>query len=262
MKNLPGRIILFPYKAGSESCKLIAEYLRTKTNKKVLRVFSDGNYRPRNLDLIVNWGNSKVPGWAVNMGPQSKKTMINWPWNVGLSVNKLKTFQTLRDARISHAPFTTDRNEALEWPWIVERHKLESYGGEGIKINEPENLGYAPLYTYLLTPATEYRVHVFNGEIIDYTKKIKRTEDGIKSRVEGDLIKNKEAGWEYLRDVEPRPSVQELAINTIKALGLDFGAVDIIRHHRINYVLEVGTASGLSPMGVEAYGEAILKLIK
>lgn len=256
MRNLPGRIILFPYKAGSESCKLIADFLRTKTTKKVLRVFSDGNYRPRNLDLIINWGNSKNPQWA----PKAQTKYLNKTGHVALSVNKLKTFETLKAAGISHAPFTTDRNEALEWPWIVERHKLESYGGEGIVIHDSENLGHAPLYTYLLTPATEYRVHVFNGEIIDYTKKIKRTEDGIKSRVEGDLVKNHENGWEYLRDVDPRPSVQELATNTIKALELDFGAVDIIRHHKINYVLEVGTASGLSPMGVEAYGDAILKL--
>ena len=49
-------------------------------------------------------------------------------------------------------------------------------------------------------------------------------------------------------------------IDTVEALGLDFGSVDIIRSNKTNYVLEVGTACGLSPYGVECYADAILAL--
>ncbi len=246
------RIILFPYKLGSQSCRDLATYLRTRHGGRVLRVAADGHYKPLGRDIVVNWGNSKLPRWS--------HEMFNKPVNVSYSVNKLACFNALNEAGISTVPFTTDKEVAKDYEMIVERHKLCSYGGDGIVISDYETVGNAPLYTELLTPATEYRVHVFKGEVIDYTKKIKRVEEGIKSRIAGDFIKNSENGWEYIRDVEPRPSVKELAIATIEALGLDFGAVDILRHERVNYVLEVGTASGLSPMGVKAYGEAILKL--
>ncbi len=254
-----GRIVLFPYKIGSRSCKDLQAALERKNNDKtILRVRSNGRYRPRYDDTIINWGNSRFPSWIHDR--QYDRRFLNAPDKVNISVNKLRCFEYLKKSNISIVPFTTDRRVALDWPVIVERHKLESYGGDGIVINKSPSFGHAPLYTKLLTPASEYRVHVFNGEVIDYSKKVKRVDGKIVSRLDDDFIKNRENGWEYIRDVEPRPSVVELALAAVKALGLDFGAVDIIRHKKVNYVLEIGTAAGLSPMGIEAYANAILKL--
>lgn len=254
------RIALFPYKIGSQSCKDLQAALKNKTHAKILRVRSDGHYRPSPNDTVINWGNSKHPDWANSKG----KSFINFPASVKISVNKKTCLETLFKAGVSVVPFTSIQSEAQKWPTIVERHKLESYGGDGIKIVPGANLGHAPLYTKLLAPASEYRVHVFNGEVIDYTKKYKRVDGEIVARndEEDDYVKNLENGWEYIRSVAQRDSVKELAIAAIKACQLDFGAVDIIRHKKVNYVLEIGTAAGLSPMGIEAYANAIIKIAK
>lgn len=246
------RIVLFPYKMGSASCQDLAEALRNKTHAKIIRVRPDGSYRPRIGDTVINWGNScPASTWRYD-------TMLNKAASVKISVNKLSCLKTLAAAGVSCVPFTTSISEAQKWPTIVERHKLESYGGDGIIISPSAKLGRAPLYTKLLAPASEYRVHVFNGQVIDYTKKYKRVDGDLVSRNDEDYIKNVENGWEYIRDVEPRDSIKEIAIAAIRAVGLNFGAVDIIRHKKVNYVLEIGTAAGLSPRGIEAYANAII----
>ena len=247
------RIILYPYSPGSESCRDLSLALREKYHGKVLRVHSGGRYHPRARDAVINWGNPRDPAWIHGM--------MNKPSAVALSIDKLRCFQVLHSAGVSAVPHTTSRTVATGWPQIVERHVVGGHGGAGIVLSTPETIADAPLYTRLMAPANEYRVHVFMGKVIDYTKKIKRTDDRIVSRADNDYIKNLDAGWEFIRDVAPRESVKTLALAAIEALGLDFGSVDIIRHNRVNYFLETGTAPGLSPIGLQAYSNAILRAL-
>lgn len=251
-----GRIILYPYNIGSKTCKDLANSLTQKHHAKVLRVRPDGHFNPRYDDTIINWGNSHVPAW--DRGYE----MWNDPISVAKSVNKLSTFMVLEDCKISHVPYTTSIDVAKGWNKIVERHVLNSYGGKGIVISSPLTVRRAPLYTKFINSTAEYRVHVFNGKVIDYTKKIKRVNNVAVGDIKGEDIRNLDHGWTFIRDVEPRQSVIDLAIDTIRALDLDFGAVDIIRSRKLekNYVLEVGTAAGLSPIGLEAYTNAILSI--
>ena len=51
------RAIIYPYKLGSQGAAELAAALNTK------RVRSNGNYRPRNNHLIINWGNPRQPIW-------------------------------------------------------------------------------------------------------------------------------------------------------------------------------------------------------
>jgi predicted ATP-grasp superfamily ATP-dependent carboligase len=118
----------------------------------------------------------------------------------------------------------------------------------------------ARLYTELLTPNEEYRVHVFRGEVLDYSKKYKRV-NGQVVFVSPECPKNRSTGWEYLRNVEGyREGVVKRAKAAVEALGLDFGIVDLIRHNDKTYVLEVNTACGLSPRGLRAYSDKIISL--
>ncbi len=246
-----GRIIIYPYKIASASSRELAKALQRKHDHKIFRVYPNRRYRNRNSDAVVNWGSTEIPTW-------NHTSIINRPEAVALAVNKLLTFRTLQEKEVRTVPWTTDINVAREWVQICERHRLTGRGGQGIRLSTPDTIQDAPLYTMYLSPSDEYRVHVFKGKVIDYTKKVKRTEDGIIQR--SDEIKNKANGWEYIRDVSPRSGVIKRATQAVGALGLDFGSVDVLRYKGRSYVLEVGTAPGLSPLGVEAYANAILSL--
>lgn len=122
----------------------------------------------------------------------------------------------------------------------------------------------APLYTKAVSNNGEYRVHVFQGDVIHYQKKcrrVERDEDGEvierdEPNEEQSSVRNLSSGWVYRsQDLEHLERVEQLAIRAIAALGLDFGAVDIINDNNRNvYVLEVNTAVGLgNQQTLEAY---------
>jgi glutathione synthase/RimK-type ligase-like ATP-grasp enzyme len=82
---------------------------------------------------------------------------------------------------------------------------------------------------------------VFGNKIIDVTKKRLRNE------IErNNYIKNLSNGWVYCRDgIEIPDSIINTAKDAVRALGLDFGAVDILFRKNVPYVLEINTAPGL-----------------
>jgi len=119
----------------------------------------------------------------------------------------------------------------------------------------------APLYTLGVMNAGEYRVHVFGDEVILYQKKSRRiNEDGEVETAEGmDAdVRNLESNWVYRTgNLKRLERVENLAIDAIKAVGLDFGAVDIIMEEGGHvYVLEINSAPGLGNQDtLDAYAE-------
>lgn len=250
--SMPRRIIIYPYKLGSRSAKALAQKLR-ENGHRVLIVRPDGVYVNRPSDIVINWGSTRVPNW-------NSDTILNKFANVAKAVDKVQTFLCLEEADVRHVPFTTSQDTAMSWDRIVERRLTRAYGGRGIVISTPSTIGRARLYTELLSPSEEYRVHVFRGEVIDYSKKLKRVNDAWVG-MSDETIKNHENGWVFIRDVGRREGVIKRAVDAVNALGLDFGSVDVLRHNNKSYVLEVGTACGLSDIGVTAYANKIEELL-
>lgn len=158
--------------------------------------------------------------------------------------------------------FTTSREEAFRWlikgNTVVERHILNGNSGAGIRLVEPngeEELSKAPLYVKYVPKKQEYRIHVCGGEAVDIQRKARR-----KDVADEDInwkIRNHDNGFIFARNedgVVP-PDVIVQAINSVKLLGLDFGAVDVIFNDKEQqaYVLEVNTAPGLSGSTLEGY---------
>ena len=74
-------------------------------------------------------------------------------------------------------------------------------------------------------------------------------------------IRNIHTGWVYCRDnYIPDPTSIQLAIDAVQAVGLDFGAVDLIynQHYNQFYILEVNTAPGLEGTTLINYVNAFI----
>ena len=247
------KIKLYPYMIWSESAKAIANRLGS------LRVFSNRNYKPKVDHLVVNWGNSNLPDWWNNTFHY-----LNHPNSVRNAVNKLRTLEVLAEKQVPHIPYVTHYGMAETWIeegyTVYERHQLEGNSGNGIRVvRELTELDHsAPLYTKGVKAKAEYRVHVFNGEVIDYIKKLRTREDE-PTQEESD-VRSHNNGWIFAREgIDRLERVEQLAIDCVKALDLDFAGVDIIMDQEGGVkVLEVNTACGVVGTTLDKYEEAIL----
>lgn len=245
--------IIYPYKMSSQSARLLSLALNTR------RVFPNRNYHPRQNHLVVNWGNSHWPEWGA-----AARKLLNPPCNVAIATNKLETFRRLRDCDVSTPDYKVYKEDAEFWvsqgKKVVCRQTLTGHSGQGIVIASTiDELVDAPLYTQFIKKDKEYRVHVFQGKIIDYQQKKKK--EGYTGGVSG--IRNHANGWIYARSgVELPEEVSTESSKAVKALGLDFGAVDICTCTSGKvYIFEVNTAPGLQGSTLTNYVEAIQELL-
>lgn len=171
-----------------------------------------------------------------------------------MSIRKDTTLAMLKTQGVSVPEFTNNIDIARTWDGkIVARKLLCSSGGKGIVMCDKDTIIEAELYTKFIDKSGEYRVHVFNGECIDYSKKVATGE-------KNDVCSH-DNGYLFIRGVKPIDENIELAIMAVKAMGLDFGAVDIIRKDKKSYVLEVNSACGMEETTCTAYAKAIINLI-
>ena len=203
-----------------------------------------------------------MPIWAT---PNSR--IINHPSAVRKATNKLKTFEAFRDAEFTHIPpWTADKAVAEQWiqdgHTVVCRTILNSHSGRGIVLVESVgDLVSAPLYTQYVKKLKEFRCHVAFGNVIDIQEKRRRSEA---STPADNRIRNAHTGWVYCRGeiIEPT-GIREIAVSAIAALGLDFGAVDVIYNQKKDQclVLEVNTACGLEGTTLTNYVNLILEKV-
>lgn len=257
------RAVILPYKMGSRSAKSLANALTAKLNLKVRRVRPNGRYRPRLRSLLINYGSGGYPAWPRQVG-----RWLNPPEACAKAGNKLASFQAFKVAGLSSPEFTTSKEQAAAWirdgATVVCRTILNGHSGRGIVLADTvDRLVNAPLYVKYKKKRKEFRVHVFQNQVIDVAEKRKRL-NGTVDQFNGH-IRNLSNGWVFCRDGVVRPDgLDELAVNACRALGLDFGAVDIIWNERENkcYVLEVNTAPGLEGTTLFNYTNAIYNWIR
>jgi glutathione synthase/RimK-type ligase-like ATP-grasp enzyme len=251
---------IMPYKFGSESAKALAELLDAK------RVRDVGRYTPKSGQVVLNWGSGRAPSW-MDAARSRNVRILNSPSAVSVAGNKLSTFRALQAAGVSIPEFTTDSSIARQWvrdgERVVERHSLRGSSGEGIRIVSADDedteaeITSAPLYTKFIQKTAEYRVHIFRGQMIDFVQK-KRVSSERRDDTFNPYISSMEHGWVFTRtEVPDVPSVIRIAQQAVTALGLDFGAVDIMFYEGRSYVLEVNTAPGLAGTTLVKYGNAL-----
>jgi hypothetical protein len=238
------KLRIIPYKKGSQSAKLLAQGLTVALGYKVWR----GPSKPFSLNL--SWGCHQ---------PAAGK-WINNPLKIHAASNKLSTFQALEAAGVSHVPYTSSKEVAEGWSKdgaTVFARTVQGQSGSGITIVNPgEAMPNMPLYTRYTKKRKEFRVHVVKGEAIDVQQK--KRKNGSDKDV---LVWNHSNDYVFCHnDVEEPKGIRELGVAAVAAVGLDFGAVDIIWNQYLDkcFVLEVNTAPGLCETTCGKYVKAFV----
>lgn len=241
---------LYPYKQGSAGAKALADALGCT----VLR--HEGKHRKE--PLVLNWGCSNITR------SMDVVTFLNPQQAVARASNKLEAFKALSQAGVSIPAWSDDFTLAADWhiagDLLVARQKLNGHSGEGIVIiNKDDYFEIAPLYTKYIKKKEEYRIHVFQGEAFFVQRKARKLD--VAAEEVNWKVRNLAGGFIFAhKDVEVDDVARVQAVNAVRALALDFGAVDIIHGtDGVFYVLEVNTAPGLQGATLDAYVKQLEK---
>ena len=254
-------IFVFPYKAESKSAKALSEamdvYRINRTNSQFVG---------RPTRTVINWGFGDTLPSEV-----AKCRIINKPDAIAKAVNKIASFQHFVLGRVSCPQFSTDRTTAQQWInagyGVYARQRVEGHDGQGVEFipyyrdNLPGVVPQARFYTRQVPQGTEYRLTVVGDEVICYQKKVPLSNHPTPSDPN---IRTTGGGWgfEVVSSNTIPPSADAEAVAAVKALGLDFGGVDLIASGRHAYVLTVNTDPHLTPYCAEKLSEALKEYIR
>lgn len=228
----------------SKSARNLAEYLGLKR----IRV-QNSRFRARPTDILINWG---------NVGTQHQRgRYLNSLDAVAIASNKLETFKMLSEFEIPVPEFTTEKPEEGKW---VARTQLSSHSGQGAVVAVADELPHAPLYTKYIEKDAEYRAIVVGGEVVDIKQK-KRKSDFPEDQRQP-YIWAHDNGYVFCRqDITYPDDLKSIAIKSLDAINLTYGAVDLIVKDEQVYVLEINSAFGIENSTVRFVGEAIKRII-
>ena len=244
----------FAYNQYSEGASELAKAL------EIPRIKHKGStFRGSSSKVILNWGTSMERLQSAGVDKEILKCrVLNHPSKVDLATDKVLSFETFQQAGVPIPEFTKSRAQAIEWledgKMVFARKILNSHSGRGIQIMDPdhpdtwEGTNGTPLFVKYIPKKHEYRVHVVRGNVIDVQRKGLRKElegtDGVNFK-----IRNLANGFVFVRnDGHVTPDcVLTAGRQAVDALGLDFGAADVIYNAQQDraYVLEVNSAPGL-----------------
>lgn len=243
------RLRILPYAMNSLSSKAISKHFNTK------RVYPNRSYRPKDGDVVLNWGFRGVA--PVLESGSSNFTILNKPIAVDRASDKIATLRLLKQNDVPHVKFFLNKDDTIkaceEGNIIYCRTITRGREGKGIVLaRKPEEIVDARLYTEYFKNDKEYRIHVFNGKVIDEVQKKsmsseRMAEKGIVKTEDSQYIRNLKKAWSFCRQgVVAEDIVKETAIEAVEALELDFGAVDIAYNSETKEckVLEINTAPG------------------
>lgn len=185
-------------------------------------------------------------------------TELNTLEAIGRASNKLTTLRLLQEAGVPVPRFTTNADEAAAWNTVVLARKAYGSKGRDIRIFQPgERPHGGNFYTAYVPNEREYRLHVFGGEVIRVQGKYLDFPDQHTNQ----YVKNYGQGFRFRAPARRLNTDRtSAAVGAVTALGLDFGAVDLlVADRRHCYILEVNTAPSCSPLTGEVYARAFAR---
>ena len=188
--------------------------------------------------LYARWG-SLVP-----FPYKENRPVINQLSAVNKAINKPTARMFFREAGIP-IPETWLYPKQVKFPCIV-RQEYHAFGLNFFVAESPEdlkNIPFEPPYYYqeLYPNEVEYRAHIAGGKIHCQLMKHERP---------GELRRNASITGEPQEVITNMPAyVQEIALKAMKALRLDFGAVDIMtstKHKHKAVICEINVMPGMA----------------
>jgi len=265
------KVYVFPWHPASKGASALAQTMG------IPRIVHGPNskYQGNPTKVVINWGSSDIKNAEV-----TKSTIINRPENVRKASNKLDFFIACSEAtdgpRIPD--WTDDAETAVKWfkegKEVIARLILNGHSGVGINFfsehkDDLTSILQAKLFVKYVKKRDEYRVHIVDDKIIHVQQKKARTRDDVGQEVDTKLldyrVRNVANGFIFaIENVDPPQDVLDQAKKAVRALGLDFGAVDVIWNEaqKQAYVLEVNTAPGLEGTTPKKYAEALTSYIE
>lgn len=244
-----------PWRLSSKGAKGVANELNIKRIKPV-----HSRYRYRSGDKVINWGR----------GHCSFPVVLNQPEAVTFAVNKRRAWDRFHDRGVPTVESTRDRETASAWllcgSRVYRRETLTGHGGRGVSVLSGDegvrsiwNDNQSYTYTKGFPTNREFRVHVVGDNAVSVLEKKKRR------GTNPDPLIRSHGDWVFCcNNLDSYPEVvKEQAIAAVKALGLDFGGVDIALDCGNNVcVFEVNSAPGLEGTSVRLFAEALKRQLE
>lgn len=257
MVALDKRLYVFGYKMGSKSAAALAEELDVWIIKH-----EDSEWVGSPSKNVINWG----AGTGVFNADLRGARVFNTPGQIDTAVNKLDFFRAMRGKDAPRVPFWTQNNDtALGWLYagysVLARTKLEGMKGSGmVCMNSPVDFTTAPLYTVKVNSTHEYRVYMFNGEVLD--ARIKLLSNGQQGNPDNLRHEEKYEFCQLNGSSTPLGRLPEdvavQAKKCIRKIGLMTGGVDVLWDNNTGqaFCLEINTAPYIGSGTAKKYADA------
>ena len=245
--------------APSDGAKLLSEALE-------VRRVSPENVGKSGARTIINWGCS-------SFSARDNQRVFNLPAAVSVSSDKRRTFEHLRDGGVRIPQFTFGNPASLRTKRgdiILARIAPNASQGKGIAIvRDGQPYPPAPLYVKYIKKLREYRVHVAFGQAILVVEK--RARRGYEQSKDDALFRNHGDAWVFCeRDLNcdidgTRDALEEEAVKAIRAVGLHFGAADVVKSRDTGeyFVLETNSKPGIASIStLMAYRNAFQQRLR
>lgn len=220
------------------------------------------------IRVLIRWG-------ATVASPRRPELTLNKRDAIVAAADKLGAVKRLTEAGVlcpdvlgiqdvarQQNPADFLRRTGWEYPFLA--RKLHHTRGKDIllclqnkDVERAIRWGKDYLSKYVPT-AREYRVHVFNGEIIRVSQKVLMSRHDYVP-----YLRNDDNNHTYRNPrIELREQDIAAAKKAVATLGLDFAAIDlIVGDDDLPYVLEANTGPSLIEIGVEVYSDCFQTIL-
>ena len=180
----------------------------------------------------------------------------------GISVSKIEQYQFFKDNNIPHPEWSINKEDALFWQQageiVLARATIKGQTGSGITVVQPnDEMPDAKVYTMYLKKKREFRVNIFQNQVVNLREKLKQKQEGLS------YIRNKANGYTTAHckpmTKDLKSLVESVALEARKASPSDFVGVDVGYNEFYNkvFVLEVNGGPSIEGSSVQEYIEAM-----